>query len=69
MAVPTETPVTIPDDVSTVATAELDVLHDPPAGLPVNVLVYPLHTENVPPIVCPEAVTADPNNHRVIRSV
>ena len=55
--VPAVTPVTIPLDDPIVATAVLPLLHAPPEVPLVNVVVLPMHTESVPPILAGSAYT------------
>lgn len=60
---PKATPVTTPVEELTVATAVLDELQVPPAEEWVKVVVWPAHTEAVPPMdvtmpVCKVALTA-----------
>ena len=50
MAVPGLTPVTMPDDVPTVATAGLPLVHTPPVVALANVVVKPVHTKPLPVI-------------------
>jgi len=49
--VPVATPVTIPDDVPTVANDVLLLVHVPPDGVLFSVVVKPTHTLGVPVIV------------------
>ena len=57
VAVPPLTPLTIPDDVPTVATAVLLLLHVPPIALLLNVVVDDWHTVIVPVIDPASGVT------------
>ena len=51
VVVPTDTPVTTPDVIPTVATAVLLLVHDtPPEVLLVTSAVLPAQTDSVPPI-------------------
>jgi len=47
-AVPAETPVTAPVEDPTVAIPVLALVHDPPAGIAVNVVEDPAHTVDAP---------------------
>jgi hypothetical protein len=57
VAVPPATAVTIPDDVPTVATPVLLLLHIPPETLLLNVVVKVWHTDATPEIVPGTGVT------------
>ena len=48
--VPPATPVTIPDELPTVATVVVPLVHVPPPVTSFNVVVLPTHSENVPVI-------------------
>ncbi len=50
MAVPDETPVTMPDEETTVATDVVEDAHVPPVTVLVSVDVLPMQALNVPPI-------------------
>lgn len=66
--VPLLVPETTPDAL-TVAIARLALLHVPPAGVPLNVAVLPVHTDAVPVIVWALTIRVDSNNQRVSNSV
>ena len=53
VAVPADTPLTLPD-ASTDAIAALLVLHDPPDTVSDNVVVAPTHTVDAPVITPPD---------------
>lgn len=50
VAVPSSTPLTMPDDVPTVAIDSFEELHTPLDGVVDNKVVEPIHTTRVPPI-------------------
>jgi hypothetical protein len=49
LAVPTDNPVTTPDELTVATPGVLDV-HVPPEGIPVSVEEYPVHSLQVPPM-------------------
>ena len=57
VAVPAATPVTIPDEVPTVAIDVLLLVHIPPAVASLNVVVEPTQTLPLPPMVESPTVT------------
>ena len=57
LAVPAAIPVKTPDDEPMVATSVLLLVHVPPAGVLLTVVVRPTHTLKVPVIVVGSALT------------
>ena len=57
VAVPAETPVTVPDDVPTVATPVDPEVHVPPDVTSLSVVEAPIHTVAVPVIEAGNALT------------
>ena len=54
---PGEIPVTTPLELPTVATVVVLVLHTPPEGEPVSVVVLPIQTRGIPEIVAAPLLT------------
>ena len=57
VVVPASRPVTTPELLPTVAVVALLLLHVPPVGVLLSVLLLPTHTVGVPPITAGRALT------------